>query len=105
MNTKNVSLIDTVVTHWRDFALVWVFPIFFLLGGSVSEVLGYPNTFFWLAALPVFFLSFYRAIRPWLKEEVSYWSLVFWVMLVPFLIWVVAVFTRMFIIRMFSGNA
>ena len=66
-------------------------------------MLGHPQMFFVGIALPAFFWSFFRASRPWLNRTAPYTHTVFWAMVVPFIIWTVAVFTRLVAVRLWEG--
>ena len=96
------TLLDAAKTFWRSFVPVWVFPVVFLFGGVASEQLGHPVVFFWLVALPLFFWSFSRAIRLWLEKKIKYSHIAFWAFAFPFMIWVVAVFTRLIVIEVLA---
>ena len=98
--TRPATLIEAVKTFWRNFAFAWVFPIVFLYGGLAADELGQPLLFFWLVATPLFFWSFFLASRPWLQQKIRYWHCVFWGMAVPFIIWMVAVFSRLAVIKL-----
>jgi hypothetical protein len=89
-----VALMNTARVYWRSFAPAWIFPVFFLYGGLASESLGHPLLFFWGIAAPLFLWSFFRAVRV-VEHGVSFWHCVFWAMLVPFVIWAGAVFSRL----------
>jgi hypothetical protein len=99
-NGASTSLIGAARAHWRSFGPVWVFPLVFLFGGLASERLGHPTLFYWVVALPLFFWAFFRATAVWRKGLLSYWHTVFWAMLVPFLIWAVAVYARLFVLHL-----
>jgi hypothetical protein len=90
------TLIETAKIYWRDFAPAWAFPVIFLYGGLASGELGHPFLFFWFVAAPFFFWGLNRAWRP----KVRYWHSIFWGMLFPFIIWAVAVFSRLIVIRL-----
>lgn len=85
--------------HWRSFAPMWIFPVVFLYGGETSYAQRHFNIFFWLVALPVFFWSFSRATTLWREGRSNYPQVAFWAGIVPFLIWVMAVYSRLFILR------
>jgi hypothetical protein len=96
------GLLWSAKAHWRRFTPAWVFPLVFLFGGTASDQLGHPQLFFAVIALPLFFWSFFRAssaAAPWLHVA-------FWAVLVPFLIWTVAVFARLWVLNLLgAGNA
>lgn len=98
------SLFAAARTFWRSFAPAWLFPFVLLYGGLAAERLGHPGLFFWLFAAPLFFWSYFRASRPWMERRIRYWHGAFWVMLFPFLIWAVAVYSRLAIVHL-SGAA
>jgi len=105
MSESQPSLAATARDYWRAFAPAWVFPLVFLYGGLASERIGHASLFFWAIATPLFFWSFGRASAPWLRQEVSYWHGVFWSMVMPFLIWVLAVFSRLAVLGLLgNGN-
>jgi hypothetical protein len=94
------SLTGVVRTHWRSFAPAWVFPLFLLFGGTFAESKDWGGVFFVVAALPLFFWSFFRAVKPWRDRKAPYIAVVFWSMLVPFVVWCVAVLSRLFVIKL-----
>jgi hypothetical protein len=81
----------------------WIFPFVFLYGGLAADKIGHPLLFFWLIAAPLFFWSFARASSPWRRKEVGYWSGVFWSMVVPFLLWALAILSRFAIMGLVGG--
>ena len=89
------SALSVVKLHWRAFAPAWVFPVFLLYGSVTAERTGHETLFFFCLAVPVFVWSFFRAVRPGLDEEAPVPYVVFWAMVVPFVIWGVAVFLRL----------
>lgn len=94
------TLIATARIFWRDFAPAWAFPFVFLYGFTAFEWLGFP---FWLSVLvagPCFFWSFFRATRPYIQKRASYWHVVFWGMLIPFIVWILAVNSRIIVARL-----
>lgn len=91
MEVGSRTLWGAAQAFWRSFAPAWLFPVVFLYGGLLSDAWGYPNLFFFLVAAPLCFWSFFRGLRPVRQKRVSYWHGVFWVMVVPFVIWVAAV--------------
>ncbi|QNA88012.1 hypothetical protein G4G28_05100 [Massilia sp. Dwa41.01b] len=94
------TLIKTARIFWRDFAPAWGFPFVFLYGFLASDRLGYPFLFFWLVAAPLFFWSGNRASRPYFQKKARYWHVVFWGMLIPFIVWAFAVFSRLHVLRL-----
>jgi hypothetical protein len=89
------TLLGVARKHWRSFLPAWLFPFVFLYGGRISEHIEHPLLFLWVIALPLFFWSSIRASNPWINKEIGYWYFVFWGMLVPFALWVLAVFSRL----------
>ena len=89
------GLIAVGKAYWRSFLPAWLFPVFFLYGGLASESAGHPELFFWVIAAPLFFWSFFRATRASIQLKIGYWRCVFWAMVVPFLVWTVAVLSRL----------
>jgi hypothetical protein len=85
------TLIKTAKIFWRDFAPAWAFPVIFLYGGRASDELGHPLLFFYFVVAPFFFWSLNRAWRPFFQQKVRYWHSLFWGMLLPCVIWAVAV--------------
>ena len=102
--SRSVSLSDAARSHWRSFLPAWIFPFVFFYGGGVSDSLGHPNLFFIMIAMPLFYWSFYRASRPWLQRRVKYWHCVFWAMLVPFCMGIVAVASRLALLGLLFGS-
>lgn len=102
-STRPATLIASFKVFWRSFAPAWAFPIAFLFGGLTAEDIGHPQLFFWLVAMPLFFWSFFRATRPWMEQKIYYWLCMFWAMVVPFLIWSAAVFSRLAILKLMGG--
>ena len=95
---RPMSLLGGARLHWRSFAPAWLFPILFLYGGLASDSVGRQSWVFWLVAAPLFYWSFFRATRPLRHGELGYWPCMFWAMVVPFLIWVAAVFFRLLLL-------
>jgi hypothetical protein len=94
-NGTTISLLGAAKAHWRLFIPAWVFPVVLLFGGTLSERLGHPLLFFWLVAVPLFFWALSRASVPWRQGQLKYWPTVFWAMLVPFVIWAIAVYVHL----------
>ena len=88
MQPRN-GILKAVREFWPYYAPAWAFPlVFYILGAS-----GYlTQPAFAFLVLPIFFFAFGRASLPWLRKKVGYWPSVFWTMLVPFLLWGIAVF-------------
>lgn len=80
--------------YWRSFAPAWLFPLVFLYGGVVSQRLGHPVLFFWFIAMPLFFFTSFRASRPWVERKIRYGHYVLLAIVLPFLIWIAAVFSH-----------
>ncbi|MFK2930811.1 hypothetical protein [Dyella agri] len=96
-DAQDATLLRTVRTYWRAFAPAWIFPAIFLFGGLASDRMGHPNLFFF-AVLPLFFWSFSRATGPWRRGEIRYWHGAFWCLVVPFIVWGVAVFAHLAVV-------
>lgn len=96
------TLIKTARIFWRDFAPAWIFPLVFLCGFLVFDSLGHPFLFFWIVAAPLFYWSGNRASRPYFQKKAHYWHVAFWGVLVPFIVWAVAVFSRLYVVRLFG---
>ena len=94
------TLIATARIFWRDFAPVWAFPVIFLYGFIAFERLDLPFWLFGLIAAPFFFWSSFRASRPYIQKKASYWHVVFWGMLIPFIVWILAVNSRIIVARL-----
>ena len=92
------SLLQAAKRHWRSFVPVWVFPVCFFLGWLATNKISRPFLFLTSLFVPLFFWSFFRAIRPWMRREIKYSHYSFWAIVVPFLIWVVLIYGRIFII-------
>jgi hypothetical protein len=101
--TQPTNLWGSAKTYWRSFLPAWLFPFVFFYGGGVSDSLGYPNLFFAVVALPLFFWCFFRATRPWHRHQVRYWHCVFWAMVIPFLVGIVAVGSRLALLGLLHG--
>jgi hypothetical protein len=99
-----ISLIAGAKAHWRVFFPAWIFPLVFLFGSAASERHGYRGLFFLVVAAPLFFWSFFRAMGVCRTGQLSYWHTVFWGMLVPFIIWVLAVYSRLFVLHLLGAN-
>src|ERR1041384_4620209 len=78
-------MLESLAKNWRSFAWAWAFILWFVLAGLTVSAYGYGEIFFW-CSMPLFFVSFYRATRPWSRGTASYWHTVFWALLVPFLL-------------------
>lgn len=103
-STLPATLFKAGKLFWRIFAPAWLFPVVFLYGGIASEELGYPLPFFFFVAIPLFFWSFFRASRPWLDQKIQFWHSAFWGLLLPLLIWTVAVLSRNALTGFLSGT-
>ena len=103
-NTQSSTLTEAVKENWRSFAPAWLFPVVFLYGGAASDTLGCPTFFFFLVALPLFFCSIFLASRPWTRRRIKYWHCVFLALVVPFLVWGIAVFSRLAVLGALSGH-
>jgi len=90
---KDSSLFDVAKIHWRAFAPFWIFPVFFLVGGTIADQVGHPVLFFW-SIVPIFLWAFFRATKPCKPKEKGYLKCVFWAIVFPFIIWGGAVFAR-----------
>jgi hypothetical protein len=67
---------------------MWLFPVFFFASVFVP-LLGVPAVpFFWLVSAPAMAVCFYVAAGPWHQGRVTGTQAIFWVVLVPFLVWV-----------------
>ncbi len=71
---------------------MWMLPVIFFVGGVTADKIGYGVTFIKYIAMPLFFICFLISGAPFLKKEISLFQYGFWGGLVPFLIWVFAVF-------------
>ena len=100
---RHITLLAAARVHWRSFAPAWLFPFVFLYGGLASEASGHEQSFFLLIAAPLFFWSFFRATRPLRQAELEYWPCVFWAIIVPFLVWGAAVFSRLLVLSALRG--
>ncbi|WP_148282971.1 hypothetical protein [Pseudogulbenkiania sp. NH8B] len=89
--TSPATLLAVAKVYWRHFAPAWMLPIVLLPVDALSARLGHPLLFFWLIVMPLFFWGIFRGARPWLEHKIKYWHCVFWIMVFPFLIWVVVV--------------
>ena len=104
MTANATTLMEVAKANWRALAPVWVFPLFFLLGGAAAHALGYLNLFFWFVAIPVFFWSFYRALAACRRAKVRYWHAAFWVVLVPLAISGIAVYSRLLALQLMGSD-
>lgn len=96
------KIIGSCKTHWPFFILIWFFPILFLFGGKAAENFGYGIYFTKYFAFPLFFFSFIISIIPFFLKKLSlkdYWLLG---QVMPFIIWVISVFSRLGYMRFFS---
>ncbi|MDP1817280.1 MAG: hypothetical protein Q8K92_22680 [Leadbetterella sp.] len=90
---QQISLLDMAKIHWRAFAPMWIFPVFFLAGGTIADQIGHPEIFFW-SITPLFFWVFFRASKPCRPKEKGYLKCIFWAIFFPLIIWGVAVYAR-----------
>jgi hypothetical protein len=93
---SNISLVDTARQHWRLFIWSWIFPPVFLWTG-----LHIP---FWISGVLFAAAFFVGQMASWTRGA-SPTHTAFWVMLVPFLIWVVVVFLNILVIQPIIRNA
>jgi hypothetical protein len=91
-------LLNSAKQNRRYFWPIWIFPFWFLFGGVALEHSSHPFLIFGLIFIPLFFWSFFRATRPWMRREIKYSHYAFWVMVVPFLTWIVLVYLRIFFV-------
>ena len=87
--------------HWRNFVPLWIFTIVFFLGDVLLEASDHQKLFFNIA-LPLYLVCFFAANLPWFRGKVPYNHCTFWTILFPVIIWGVAIFTRISVIRIFS---
>ncbi len=84
------SLLEVAKRHWRLFLPAWLFPIFAMVSSSFAERAAHGELFFYVVLAPLFFWSFFRAVKPGFVYSEPYFKVVFWAMLAPFVIAVVA---------------
>jgi hypothetical protein len=88
--------------YWPFFAAAWVFPIAFLaLFTLVPRVAESPLAP--LVWMPAFFISFGLACIPgilgWIKQR----YVIFWGILVPFMVWTIAVIVHLAVLKAIGG--
>ena len=98
-DSRETTLLASARKHWRALAPAWAFPIVFFCGSLLADRIGHPNIFF-VALLPLFFWSFGRASGLWLRREIRYGHAVFWCIIVPFVIWGIAVFAHLAVVSL-----
>src|SRR4029079_10621998 len=86
------SLIATAKVFWKSYAPLWAWGMVFQMAILIFDRIGHPFVSWWLVGMPLFFWSFARASRPWLQRRVRYWHQVFWGMLIPFVVFGLAMF-------------
>jgi hypothetical protein len=91
MDDRPTTLIGAARVFWRSFAPLWAFPVVSLLISIVTTKIGHPLLGWWLLGMPLFFWCFFRAARPWLDRHIRFWHQAFWVLLVPFALWIVVI--------------
>jgi hypothetical protein len=99
------SLLQAAKRHWRSFVPVWLFPVCFFFGWLATNKTNHPFLLLTFFFVPFFFWSFFRSTRPWMRREIKYSHYSFWAMMVPFLIWVVLVYGRIFILEFLKQSA
>jgi hypothetical protein len=94
------TLLNAAKRHWRSFAPIWIFPFWFMFGGLAVDKTQHPTLIFIFIFAPLFFWSFFRGTRVWMRREIQYSHYSFLAFVVPMLIWVVIVYGRIFILKM-----
>ena len=83
--------------NWRWYALAWAFPVLLLVGFTAERAGVLPSL--WLPVwMPLFFVAFFLPSVPRFRGDASYRETVVLGMLVPFLIWVIAVVARIILL-------
>jgi hypothetical protein len=80
--------------HWRHFVFAWSWPIFFYassLGLSWCGFLTPRNEWVWFLGFetPVFWAAAYLASAPYRQRLIRTWQAVFWILVIPILLWLV----------------
>ena len=80
---------DTSVlrNHWRHFIWAWIFPVFVLIVLLLPSYAKHPVAIFATVVLPVLALCYHVAWKPVRSRQVAPTIGVFYVVLIPFLIW------------------
>jgi hypothetical protein len=98
LQSKNMaSLLNSAKQNWHSFWPAWAFPVLLIFGSVVLEHSSRPLLIFIIIFIPLFFWSFFRATRPWMRQEIKYSHFAFWVILVPFSTWCILVFLKSFL--------
>lgn len=87
--------------HWRAFAPEWLMPVVLLAVVTPIKDPGRAQSIFVVFA-PFFFWAFFRSTGPWRRRQITYWQSVFWTMLIPMVIWIVAVLIRGMLLGAFA---
>ena len=94
----SASLLSVGRRYWPFFVAAWVFPLAFLTLFTMAP--GFVETpVAPLVWAPAFFLSFGLGCAPWLLGWVKQRHVIFWVGIVPFVIWGFAVFIQVAVFR------
>jgi hypothetical protein len=102
MEKTFVSLLKVAKLYWPYFFLMWIFPVIFLVGGSIADKAGHGWAFFRYFAMPLFFIGFLISGVPFFRKKISQLQLSLLVGVVPFLLWVFLVYFRLGVIKIFG---
>lgn len=89
---KETSIRVVLRKYWRIFLPVWICPALFIVVTRIAWSYGFPLQYIWLVFVLLFFFSFFRAMRPLRRGEVSLVAGTFCVTLLPFLVTVMLFF-------------
>jgi hypothetical protein len=93
MRTRPTTLLGTGRRYWPLFLGVWLFPVALLGVITAGNAAGLPDLPY--VMFPVFFITVGVAMLPAYAGWADRAHVTFWAMIVPFLIWAVAVYLRL----------
>ena len=78
--------------HWRHFLPMWLLPVGMFLATFLPGFAQHASLYFWLVMVPAGAVAMYVANIPRRRGLVSTAQAVFWVIVVPVVIWAVTIF-------------
>jgi len=85
---KNVVL----RTHWKRFIFAWIWPFVLLVVGLFMGRSEHPRVIFFVIFFPVFLACNYVASKPLRDRQITIGQGIWWIGVMPILIWVVVIF-------------
>lgn len=81
-----------VKKYWTRFIFAWAVPLFLIISAGVLGKVASPQLVFLLFVCPVFFICLHVASKPVREKKVTLGQGLFWIVIVPILVWFVLIF-------------